>query len=294
MVVAKAHDYVQEGGPPSHEANTVADVLAKKAAEEQRIFADYIMEFSSGFSWNPVFQEIIRRGSSSSTSSLVLDGERGELVQAMVRPSHKGVKAEKALEALRNHSEAERRRRERINGHLTTLRNLIPGTDKMEKASLLAEVVNHLKELRRNVTEATDGMLVPTDIDEVKVEQQEDGSDGASCAIRASLCCDHKYEIWSDLRQALDALHLQTVRAEIATFGGRMIYVFIISCCKEKKMEDIEGCRLLASSIRHTMRSVLDKFYASEEISSRNTLSNKRRRVPFFESSNSSSIGDLW
>lgn len=89
------------------------------------------MEFSSGFSWNPVFQEIIRRGSSSSTSSLVLDGERGELVQAMVRPSLKGVKAEKALEALRNHSEAERRRRERINGHLTTLRNLIPGTDKV-------------------------------------------------------------------------------------------------------------------------------------------------------------------
>ncbi|XP_058219596.1 transcription factor AIG1-like [Rhododendron vialii] len=252
------------------------------------------MEFSSGFSWNPMFQEIIRRGSSSSTSSLVLDGERGELVQAMVRPSHKGVKAEKALEALRNHSEAERRRRERINGHLTTLRNLIPGTNKMEKASLLAEVVNHLKELRRNATEATDGMLVPTDIDEVKVEQQEDGSDGASCAIRASLCCDHKYEILSDLRQALDALHLQTVRAEIATFGGRMIYVFIISCCKEKKMEDIEECRLLASSIRHTMRSVLDKFYASEEISSRNTLSNKRRRVPFFESSISSSIGDLW
>lgn len=164
----------------------------------------------------------------------------------------------------------------------------------MEKASLLAEVVNHLKELRKDATEATDGMLVPTDIDEVKVVQQEDGSDGASCVIRASLCCDHKYEILSDLRQALDALHLQMVRAEIATFGGRMIYVFIISCCKEKKMEDIEGCRLLASSVRHTMRSVLDKFYASEEISSRNTLSNKRRRVPYFEPSNSSSTGDLW
>lgn len=81
-----------------------------------------------------MFQEIIRRGWSSSTSSLVLDGERGELVQAMVRPSLKGVKAEKAQEALRNHSEAERRRRERINGHLTTLRNLIPGTDKVSFA----------------------------------------------------------------------------------------------------------------------------------------------------------------
>ena len=91
------------------------------------------MEFSSsfdGFSKNHAFQGIISGGSSSS-SSLVLDGERGELVKAMVRPVQKGVKAEKALEALRNHSEAEKRRRERINGHLTSLRSLIPDTNKV-------------------------------------------------------------------------------------------------------------------------------------------------------------------
>ncbi|PSS05655.1 Transcription factor bHLH30 like [Actinidia chinensis var. chinensis] len=254
------------------------------------------MEFSSsfdGFLKNHAFQGIIGGGSSSS-SSLVLDGERGELVKAMVRPVQKGVKADKALEALRNHSEAERRRRERINGHLASLRSLIPGTNKMDKASLLAEVLDRLKELRRNAAEATKGILVPLDIDEVIVEQQDGGSDGDSCAIRASLCCDYKHEILSDLRQALDALHLKTVRAEIATFEGRMIYVFVITCCKDRNMEYNERCQLLASSIRHTMRTVLDKFYASEEISSRSTFSNKRRRVPFFQSSNSSSLGDLW
>ncbi|CAL5342714.1 unnamed protein product [Camellia sinensis] len=254
------------------------------------------MEFSSSFdgvSRIYGFQDIIRGGSSAS-SSLVLDGERGELVKAMVTAGQKGVKAEKALAALRNHSEAERRRRERINGHLATLRSLIPGTNKMEKASLLAEVINNLKELRRNAAEATKGILVPMDIDEVKVEQQEDGSDGASCAIRASLCCDYKHEILSDLREALDALNLKKVTAEIATLGSRMIYVFVIACCKEGKAEDNEGCQVLASSIRRALRSVLDKFYASEEISSRNTLSNKRRRVPFFESSHSSSLGDFW
>ena len=91
------------------------------------------MEFSSsfdGFLKNHAFQGIVGGGSSSS-SSLVLDGERGELVKAMVRPVHKGIKADKALEALRNHSEAERRRRERINGHLASLRSLIPGTNKV-------------------------------------------------------------------------------------------------------------------------------------------------------------------
>ncbi|KAL7000546.1 hypothetical protein U1Q18_001697 [Sarracenia purpurea var. burkii] len=257
------------------------------------------MEFSSyfdGFSKNYSFQEIIRRGSSSSSSSsLVLDGERGELVKAaMAGTGPKGVKAEKALEALRNHSEAERRRRERINGHLSTLRNLIPCKDKMDKASLLAEVVNHLKELRINAAEAANGILVPMDIDELRVEQ-EDGSDGASCSIRVSLCCDYKHEILSDLRQALDSLHLKTARAQIATLGSRMIYVSVIPCCIESnKTEESERCQLLATSIRHTLKSVLDKCYATEEILSRNTLSNKRRRIPFFDSSNSSSLGDLW
>ncbi|XAR72561.1 hypothetical protein NMG60_11019246 [Bertholletia excelsa] len=246
-----------------------------------------------GFSNNYGFQEIMRSGSSSS-SSLVLDSAKGELVRAMMRPGQKGMKVDKALEALRNHSEAERRRRERINGHLSTLRGLIPGTDKMDKASLLAETITRVKELRRNAAEATKGVLLPMDTDEVKVEKEDHGSDGAACAIKASLCCDYKYEILSDIRQSLDALHLKTLRAEIATLGSRMICVLVLACCKEENSEGIERCQLLANSVRHTLRSVLDKFYASEEFSSRNTLSNKRRRVAFFDSSSSSSLGDFW
>ncbi|XP_059663235.1 transcription factor bHLH30-like [Cornus florida] len=251
------------------------------------------MEFPSSFdglSGNCEFQEILRNGSMSS-SSLVLDGERGELVRALVRPGQKG--ADKALVALRNHSEAERRRRERINGHLSTLRSLVPGTNKMDKASLLAEAINRLKELRKNAAEATKGVLIPMDIDEVRVEQ-EDGSDGSSFSIRASLCCDYRHEILSDLKQALDALHLKTVRAEISTLGSRMINVFVINCCKEENIKDTEECQLLATSVRQAMRSVLDKFYASQEFSSRTSLSNKRRRASFLNSSGSSSLDDFW
>lgn len=88
-----------------------------------------IMEFSNSFDgfWGHYgFPDIIKGG-----SSLVLDNERGEIVRALVKPAQKGVKAEKGLAALRNHSEAERRRRERINGHLASLRSLIPGTNKV-------------------------------------------------------------------------------------------------------------------------------------------------------------------
>ena len=84
----------------------------------------------NGFPENCGYQGTGKKGSGSS-SSLILDNEKGELVRALVRPGQKGVNAEKALIALRNHSEAERRRRERINGHLTSLRSLIPGTSKV-------------------------------------------------------------------------------------------------------------------------------------------------------------------
>lgn len=165
----------------------------------------------------------------------------------------------------------------------------------MDKAALLAEVINHVKELRKSATEATKGMLVPMDVDEVRVEQQTDAAGESSHIIRAFLCCDFKHELLNDLRQALEALPLKTVRAEIATFGNRMVNVFLITGCDEEKLEDNnEGVQFLVSSVRQALMSVLDKFYASEEFSSRNALSSKRRRVSLFSSANSSSVENLW
>nr|XP_043611236.1 transcription factor bHLH30-like [Erigeron canadensis] len=260
--------------------------------------------------------------SSSTSSSLVLDNEKGEIVRApIVTPGinygnnnsnmsniysydnnnnhnynnnnvysnynnngKRGVKAEKALMALRNHSEAERRRRERINGHLSMLRSLVPGTTKMDKASLLAEVISHLVQLRRTVTESTKGVLIPMDIDEVKVEQQDGNNvDVSTYSIRASLCCEYKHEVLSDLKEALDGLHLKTARAEIATLGSRMMNHLLITGSKDEvNIKDI------TSSVHQALKSVLDKFYASQEFSESNNMSNKRRRVSFFTPSNSS------
>ena len=66
-----------------------------------------------------------------SSHSLVLDSEKSELVKSPSRIGKKEISEEKALAALRSHSEAERRRRERINGHLATLRGLVPCTEKV-------------------------------------------------------------------------------------------------------------------------------------------------------------------
>lgn len=72
--------------------------------------------------------------SSSSSNTLILDCERGELVKAatVAVAGKNGISQVKSPQALKSHSDAERRRRERINAHLATLRGLVPSsTDKV-------------------------------------------------------------------------------------------------------------------------------------------------------------------
>jgi|UniRef100_B9IQP2 hypothetical protein len=68
---------------------------------------------------------------SCSTSSLVVCNERGELVEVTARVDKKTVSAERNITALMNVSEAERKPRAKINKHLDTLKNRVPGTHKL-------------------------------------------------------------------------------------------------------------------------------------------------------------------
>ncbi|KAK8353571.1 hypothetical protein V6Z12_A05G167300 [Gossypium hirsutum] len=104
--------------------------------------------FSSGNCYSGIFDPFSRdlglcnessHGGSLSVpvpQSLVLDHEKGELVKAPVELKKKSVSEEKIIAALKNHSEAERRRRERINAHLDTLRTLLPCRQKEGQFSI--------------------------------------------------------------------------------------------------------------------------------------------------------------
>ncbi|XP_030547261.2 transcription factor bHLH30-like [Rhodamnia argentea] len=222
--------------------------------------------------------------------SLVLDGEKSELViKAPNRVAKKNVSEEKALAALRNHSEAERRRRERINSHLATLRGLVPCDDKMDKATLLAHVIEEVKELKKKAAAASEGLLVPMDADEVKVEPLDDAVGNGTFSFKASICCEYRPELLSDLRQAIDALRLKIVKAEISTLESRLRNDFIFSSGKDEfsYRSSVER-QLLASSIRQALCNVLAKTSISTEYSPRTTLPSKRRRVSFLDSSSPS------
>lgn len=220
--------------------------------------------------------------------SLVLDSEKGELVKAPARVGKKGVSEAKALAALKNHSEAERRRRERINAHLSTLRGLVPCNEKMDKATLLAQVIRQVKELKKDSLESSKGFLIPIDADEVKVEHYENGTGNGTMSLRASMCCEYRSELLSDLKEALGSLNLKMVKAEMATLGNRVQNVFVFTGCKEGN-NDAEAYQLLASSVHQALTSVVDKASVSPEYSPRTTLPTKRRRISFFDTSSSSS-----
>ncbi|XVF25657.1 hypothetical protein REPUB_Repub13aG0232300 [Reevesia pubescens] len=254
--------------------------------------------FSSGDCYSGFFDPFSRdlgpsNGGSLSVSvsqSLVLDSEKGELVEMPVKVGKKNLSEEKVKAALKSHSEAERRRRERINAHLDTLRTLLPCREKMDKATLLGEVNRQVKELKKNANEASKCYLVPMDDDEVKVEPCVDEANG-TFSFKASICCDYRPELLTDLRQALDTLPIKMVKAEISTLGGRLKndFVFTGGCRSNAYVDDAEARRFVACSIQQALNSVLEKACTSPEYSPCSTFPNKRRRMSYFDSSCSSS-----
>ncbi|CAN4121911.1 unnamed protein product [Withania somnifera] len=186
----------------------------------------------------------------------------------------------KALAASKSHSEAERRRRERINNHLAKLRSLLPNTTKTDKASLLAEVIQHVKELKRQTSFIAETSSVPTEIDELTVDNATCDEDG-KFLIKASLCCEDRSDLLPDLIKTLKALRLKTLKAEITTLGGRVRNVLFItgddyyysnnnrdldSCTSSGGGSDDDDCQMeqqqpqyCISSIQEALKAVMEK-----------------------------------
>ncbi|KAG6384536.1 hypothetical protein SASPL_155646 [Salvia splendens] len=73
----------------------------------------------------------------------------------------------------------------------------------MDKAAPLGHVVDHVKEQRQRAKEASKiSSGVPSEIDEVIVDQIEDGSE----QIKSSICCDDRPELFAEIGSALKAL----------------------------------------------------------------------------------------
>ncbi|XP_022772450.1 transcription factor bHLH106-like [Durio zibethinus] len=160
--------------------------------------------------------------------------------------SIKTLSERKSTEVCKSHKEAERRRRQRINAHLSTLRSLLPNTTKTDKASLLAEVVHHVRELNKQVEDVWrrdgdgdgdgDGFcsnsqpeldkswLFPGECDEADLSF----CDKEGMLLKVNVCCDDRPGLYGDLSRVIRSVQARVVRAEMTTVGGRTKSVVVM------------------------------------------------------------------
>uniref|UniRef100_A0A7N0UG79 BHLH domain-containing protein n=1 Tax=Kalanchoe fedtschenkoi TaxID=63787 RepID=A0A7N0UG79_KALFE len=242
------------------------------------------MEFqiTCGSGFGGGFDQFLLQGyCDQSSKALVLDCERGELVKAAGVLGKKGVSPAKSAEALKNHSDAERRRRERINAHLATLRGLVPSTsDKMDKAAILAEVITQVRRLKKKAAEAAAGLLIPLDADEVRVQAVEDqAGEGTTLCFKASICCGYRPDLLPDLKLALSTLQVSTQQMEMSTLGGRVKNEFVFSALRDGKLAKADEEKAIAASIHGALSSVLDKAPPLQPYSPQTASQNKKRKL---------------
>ncbi|KAI3877044.1 hypothetical protein MKX03_004181 [Papaver bracteatum] len=189
-----------------------------------------------------------------------------------------------------SHSLAEKRRRQRINSHLSSLKRLIPHSDqKMDKGSLLGYVVDHLKELERNLLDEIiqqESAVIPSESDQVIVDQVtastttgtstnnniNDNGNGNSDSknkeiyLKATVSCEDRPELFMDLIEALKGLKmLRTIRTDVVTLG--------------ETSSNIIGLNSLKQSLRSVLGRVITP--SSSHWTSAGGFSSKRQRLLF-------------
>ncbi|KAM0022073.1 putative transcription factor bHLH family [Helianthus debilis subsp. tardiflorus] len=186
----------------------------------------------------------------------------------------------KAAAASNRHSEAERRRRKRINGHLATLRSILPDTVKADKASLLAEVVRRVKELKTITAELESTSLdqsddtirnyvIPGENDELKLTYIGEDTSTNNVMIKVSICCEDRPDLIVELTRALGSVQGKLVRTEIGTLGGRIkcvLWVQVYAVTRDQGLDEL----------RRVLKVVTDRA------SFLDLPRNKRPRVPHF------------
>ncbi|KAL1217850.1 Transcription factor bHLH51 [Cardamine amara subsp. amara] len=175
---------------------------------------------------------------------------------------------EKAESLSKSHRLAEKRRRDRINSHLTALRKLVPSSDKLDKAALLATVIEQVKELKQKAAESPTVQDLPTESDEVTVLPETLSNDFESNTVtifKATFCCEDQPEAITEIIRVLTKFQLETIQAEIISVGGRMRINFIL---KESNSNETRNMATSAKALKQSLCAALNRITSSSSSTS--------------------------
>lgn len=151
-----------------------------------------------------------------------------------------------------------------------------------DKASLLAEVIQHVKELKHQTSIISESNLVPTEMDELSIDNHAD--EEGRLVIKASICCEDRSDLLPDLIKALKALRLRTLKAEITTLGGRVKNVLFITGDDDQDLrvnyEQETTNEYAISTIEEALKAVMEKA-GGDETSSGSTHGKRQRTNAF-------------
>ena len=154
----------------------------------------------------------------------------------------------------------------------------------MDKAALLGSVIDHVKDLKRKAMEVSNVLTIPTEVDEVSVECEFDHQGTVpsnpykekNIFIKASVCCEDRPELFSELIRALQGLKLTTVRADMACLSGRTKSILVL-CSKDDKET------VCITTLKQSLKVVLSRIVSSSTASNYRITSKRQR---FFLPSN--------
>ncbi|KAI3925251.1 hypothetical protein MKW92_051949 [Papaver armeniacum] len=191
------------------------------------------------------------------------------------QPKKRGRKPGNGRENPLNHVEAERQRREKLNHRFYALRAVVPNVSRMDKASLLADAVSYINQLKAKVNEY-ESSQVEYKKKKVKIETHENGltsrgdGDSTSTTIDSScydeqgdskletevkiLGCDAMIRVQSEnlnhpsarLMNALRDLKCQVHHASVSSVKDLMLQDVVVRIPDELKNEDTLEAALLS------------------------------------------------
>lgn len=126
-------------------------------------------------------------------------------------------------------------------------------------------MIQHLKELKRQTSIIAEQSPVPTETDELIIDNTSD--EEGNLVIRASLCCEDRSDLLPDLIKTLKALRLRTLKAEITTLGGRVKNVLFITGDQDLN-NNHDNTNYSVSIIQEAFKAVMEKANGDHESSS--------------------------
>ncbi|KAI3877616.1 hypothetical protein MKX03_033979 [Papaver bracteatum] len=192
------------------------------------------------------------------------------------QPKKRGRKPGNGRENPLNHVEAERQRREKLNHRFYALRAVVPNVSRMDKASLLADAVSYINQLKAKVNEYESSQAEYKKQRRVKIETHENGvvtsgGDRDSTSTTTNSCFDDQEDskletevkiLGSDamirvqsenlnhpsarLMNALRDLKCQVHHASVSSVKDLMLQDVVVRIPDELKNEDTLEAALLS------------------------------------------------